>query len=91
MPTGRDCHHRPPSQARPHTTRLNPGCSSPLQVALSALTGCAADVISGATLHKVLQLGMVTKVGADSRDLFHDLSLLRFLTSQQLFLIHTPC
>jgi hypothetical protein len=35
----------------------------PWQVALAAMTGCAADVVGGVTLHKVLQIGAPSKVG----------------------------
>lgn len=37
---------------------------SACQVALAAMTGCAAELIGGRTLHSCLQLGLVTKVGA---------------------------
>ncbi|PRW33669.1 H(+) hexose cotransporter 2 [Chlorella sorokiniana] len=33
------------------------------EVALAAMTGCAAELIGGRTLHSCLQLGLVTKVG----------------------------
>jgi hypothetical protein len=36
----------------------------PWQVALAAMTGCAADVVGGVTLHKVLQIGAPSKVRA---------------------------
>lgn len=32
-------------------------------MALAALTGCAAELIGGRTLHSCLQMGVVTKVG----------------------------
>lgn len=48
--------------AEGHPAWPNRACQPPMQVALAALTGCAAELVGGDTLHRVLQIGVATKV-----------------------------
>ena len=56
----------PPVSLLPHHPCLPFESHPARQVALAALTGCAAELIGGRTLHSCLQMGVVTKVGTMS-------------------------